>query len=134
MPFTVNYDREAGCVRTNIVGRIDKELVGAFFAEVGRVATENRCTRILSDLREARIAVSTLDIFAEVESPEHASIPRNVKRAIVISRDMRDYRFWETLCRNRGFLHVRIFTDYDEAAEWVLGDSASQEDARPADE
>ena len=134
MPFTVTYDRVDDCVRTSIVGRIDKDLVGEFFAEVGRVARENRCSRVLSDLREGRIAASTLDIFSEVESPEHGSISRNVRRAIVISRDMRDYRFWETLCRNRGFRHVRIFTDHDEAAEWVLGNSAGQEVDSPADE
>jgi hypothetical protein len=121
MPFTVTYDREADCIRTRIVGRLDKELVGAFFAEVGRVASGTRCSRIISDLREAKIAASTLDIYGEVEGPEHTGIPRSHRRAIVISRDMRDYRFWETTCRNRGFLGVRIFTDYDQAAEWLLG-------------
>lgn len=121
VPIEVTYDREADCVRTKIVGRLDNTVVSAFFAEVGRVSAENRCSRILSDLREARIAASTMDIYEEVQKPEHSGIPRSHRRAIVISRDMRDYRFWETTCRNRGFLGVRIFTNYDEAADWLLG-------------
>lgn len=124
MPFTVTYDPETDSVRTRISGSLDKALIAEFFGEVVRVATEHRCTRILSDLRQARVAASAPDIYSEVDSAEHQSVPRDLRRAIVISRDMRDYRFWETVCRHRGHPGVKLFTDYDEAARWVLESGA----------
>lgn len=91
----------------------------AFFAEVGRVAAENKCTRVLSDLRKAHIAASTTDIYQTASALGNKKISPGFKRAIVVSRDEDDYAFWETVCFNQGFQNVRIFQDYGEAEQWV---------------
>lgn len=121
MSFRVTYDAQADCVVTRVEGELDKEVVQAFFAEMGRVATENRCARVLSDLREAKIVASTTDIYRMAQSLEDKKIGRSFRRAIVVSRDEEDYAFWETVCFNQGFQSVRLFHDYEDANRWVTG-------------
>jgi hypothetical protein len=120
MPFQVVYDAELDCVVTNITGDINKELVASFFMEVGRVATENNCKRVLSDLRAGKITAPTIDIYEMAGSLDEKKIKRSFRRAIVISEDHQDYDFWETVCYNQGQPVVKIFTDYEQAKNWVL--------------
>jgi hypothetical protein len=119
MSFRVSYDETRDCVVTSIAGPLTKEVVMAFFAEVGRVASEKKCMRVLSDLREAHIAASTTDIYQTAGTLGNNKISPAFKRAIVVSRDEDDYAFWETVCFNQGFQNVRIFQDYGEAEQWI---------------
>lgn len=118
--FRVVYDEDSDCILTTVSGDMDMDVVQAFFAEVGRVAAENRCTRVLSDLREAKIVAATADIYLMAKALGEKKISPSFKRAIVISRDEEDYAFWETVCFNQGFQNVRVFREYDEAKQWVL--------------
>jgi hypothetical protein len=45
-------------------------------------------------------------------------IPQSWKRAILVSKDMEDYAFFETTSVNRGH-RVKIFQDPDEAIDWL---------------
>lgn len=120
MPFNVTYDSEIDCVVTTITGDMDKDLVSAFFNEIGKVAAENKCNRVLSDLREAKIAATTTDIYDMAKSLEEMRILKSFRRAIVISRDHRDYSFWKTVCYNQGHQIVQTFQDYEQAKAWIL--------------
>lgn len=121
MTFRVMYDVDTDCVVTSVAGELNKEVVLEFFTEVGRVAAEHRCKRVLSDLRKAKIVASTADIYLMAKMLGEKKIDKSFKRAIVISRDEEDYTFWETVCFNQGFQSVRVFRDHDEAKRWVLG-------------
>lgn len=119
MSFRVEYDGAIDCVVTTISGPLNKEVVLEFFSEVGRVAKQNKCTRVLSDLRKAKIAASTTDIYQTADALGNKQISTDFKRAIVVSQDEEDYAFWETVCFNQGFQNVRVFRVYDEARQWI---------------
>ena len=120
MPFQVTYDSEIDCVVTAITGNMDKNLIADFFSEVGRVALENNCMRILSDLRAGKITAPATDIYEMAGSLEKKKILKSFRRAIVISQDHEDFAFWETVCYNQGHQIVKIFEDYEQAKSWVL--------------
>lgn len=107
------------CVVTKVAGELTRPVLAAFFAEMGRVAAKHRCTRVLSDLREARIAADPAEIYFAVAELQTNKILRTFRRAIVISNDHDDYRFWETVCKNQGFYFVRIFDDVNKAEDWI---------------
>ena len=67
MTIRVVYDRETDCILTSVAGPLDKDVVPAFFSEVGRVALESQCMRVLGDLREAQILASTSDICRDYD-------------------------------------------------------------------
>ena len=117
--FKVKYDGSIDCIRTHLEGELNRTIVGAFFSEVARVARANQCNRILSDLRNAIVGASLLDIYEEAGLLQERGIRRTDRRAVVVSRDDGAYSFWETACFNQGFDNVRIFHDYDEAENWV---------------
>ena len=119
MTIRVVYDSEMDCLLTSVTGPLDKEVALALLSEVGRVAVENQCTRVLSDLREAKIVASTAEIYRIAKSLGDTQIAKEVKRAVVVSRDEEDYAFWETVCFNQGYQNVKIFRDYDEAKQWI---------------
>jgi len=119
MTIRVVYDRDTDCILTSVTGPLDKEVALALFTEIGRVAMESQCMRVLSDLREAKIDASTSDIYQMAQSLGNTQITKAFKRAIVVSRDEEDYAFWETVCFNQGFQNVKILRDYDEAQQWI---------------
>ena len=90
MPFQVSYDPKIDCVVTSITGNMDKNLISDFFMEVRRVAQENNCMRILSDLRAGKIIAPITDLYEMASSLDKMKIPKSLRRAIVISRDHGD--------------------------------------------
>lgn len=120
MPFTVTYDSNIDCVVTRISGNMDTALITDFFSEIGKVAATNNCIRVLSDLREGKIAAPMTDIYEMAKSLDKLKILKSFKRAIVISQDHKDYQFWETVCYNQGYHKVKLFTDYEQAKKWLL--------------
>jgi len=119
MPFTVEYDSDCDYMLSTITGQLDKKIIGEIFTEIGIIAAENECERILCDLRDAVLVASTHDIYNSLNVLENNQISRNLKRALVISRNSKDYGFWETVCVNRGYVRIKIYHDYDEAALWL---------------
>jgi hypothetical protein len=120
VPFEVSHDGAAGCIVASLSGDLDTHTVGAFFAEVLRVAGETGCHRVVSDLRDATINASAADMYWMADALSKKNIQILHRRAIVVSRDQDDYAFWETLCANQGQGNIRIFEDYDEARRWAL--------------
>lgn len=119
MTIRVVYDSEMDCLLTSVTGPLDKEVALALLSEVGRVAVENQCMRVLSDLRDAKVVASTAEIYRMAKLLGGTQITKAVKRAVVVSRDEEDYAFWETVCFNQGYQNVKIFRDYDEARQWI---------------
>jgi hypothetical protein len=119
MPFHIKYDADFDCVVTKITGNIDKNLISKFFTEVGKVAADHNCSRILSDLREAKVNAPVSHMYEMAKTIEKLNIKKSFRRAVVISTDHKDYEFWETVCYNQGYQFVKIFQDYEQARDWV---------------
>ena len=64
------YDADDALVRTIIRGRLNSAVADLFFREMGRVAFENKCLRVLSDLREAKLDGSSFDMYFEAKTSQ----------------------------------------------------------------
>lgn len=125
MSNSVTYNQEDGFIRIEIQGKMDKALVKKLASLTARIAREHDCYLILSDAREATSALSTLDIYdlpriiVQILTETGLEVHK-FKRVLVVSNDVDDFTFFETVSRNRG-QNVTLFRNIDEARSWLLG-------------
>jgi hypothetical protein len=80
--------------------------------------------RFLSDLTALDEGPSPGDLFAMIRLLENRGLPRTLREALVVtpdSPDPGDARFYEDVCRNRGW-DIRIFPDRTSALAWLERD------------
>jgi hypothetical protein len=125
MSYAVQYDAEAGLITIEITGRINIPLVRKLGPEVVRIAQEHHCFLVLNDAREATPSFITMELYdlpkiIQEIAAESATQVYRFKRALVVSKDIDDFTFFETVSRNRG-QNVMLFRDVDAARKWLLG-------------
>ncbi len=131
MAYTVVYDPDEDCVDASIEGAVDLALAQRYAQEIITQLRAHNCPRLLNDMRQASLKLSTIDLYdlpAWIEERlEEAGVSRACKRALLVSRDFRDYEFYETVSRNHGHLLkvfadakiAGIFHDTTKAHEWL---------------
>jgi hypothetical protein len=125
MSNSVTYSQEDGLIRIELQGKVDKALLKELASLTARIAREHDCYLVLNDAREATSGLSTLDIFdlpriiVQILTETGIEVHK-FKRALVISNDVDDFTFFETVSRNRGQT-VTLFRNFDEAKLWLLG-------------
>ena len=131
MSYNVYYDSERDCVFASMEGDIDINEVKEFAQEVVKQTTAHDCRRLLNDLRKANFKLSTIEIYDLPTYISDAGLNRLCKRALIVSQNFEDYKFFENVSSNHGHL-LKIFTDSDEfsifrkvekAEEWLGLDS-----------
>jgi hypothetical protein len=118
MTISVHYDPKKDLGIGNMTEKIDTKVLDAFAVEVLNLISKHDCKRFLNDLRNAKLDLSTIDLYRLPEMLNSVGIPRTLKRAIIVSTDLKDYAFFETTSVNRGH-RVKIFMDPDEAIDWL---------------
>jgi len=122
MPYKLAYAAEHNCIMGQITGQLDEQMIREYIAEMALLLKKHQCTRILSDLRAINDLIFTLTTFQVYMMPNYVSqagYPLGTKRAIVVSGvETENLAFFETVSRNQGQL-VAVFTDFDEALEWL---------------
>ena len=86
--------------------------------QVLKLASENKCSRVLCDYTETRFVESILGIYENALRKRAIGFPMTIRVATVYAIDEREHLFWETVCRNRGF-DFRVFKNREEASEWL---------------
>ena len=131
MAYKVVYNPDEDCVHASIEGDVDLAMVKQYAGEIKEQLREHNCPRLLNDMRKASIKLSTMDIYdlpAWIEEAlEEAGVGRCARRALLVSRDFKDYEFYETVSRNHGHLlavfadpaKAHIFRDISKACEWL---------------
>ena len=121
MPHTIIYNPELKIIETTYHGTVTHDEIVAFGSEITRVALAHDGFLTLGDYREARIQLSTLEIYrlpqtlaAVGESP-----PSKYNRALVIASNKSDFQFFETVTLNQG-QYAKVFDDIDTARNWLL--------------
>lgn len=126
MACKVIYDADEDCVHATIQGEVDLALVHRYSREIIEQLSAHNCLRVLNDMRRASPKLSTVDIYELPawieEEAEEAGIHRSCKRALLVSRDFKDYEFFETVSRNHGHL-LEVFTDSNTTG--IFRDTAS---------
>jgi hypothetical protein len=87
---------------------------------ISRINREMGIDRVLVDATAAVKAPSELPLYEHGRSLAENGIPRSIRYAILVSRDVEeDVRFLETTSRNRG-VDMRVFKSRDEALSWLM--------------
>ena len=119
MPYEVNYIEGQGYILVSVKGAFALPVLKDLAEDVAKVCQKHKCSRILNDMREARLEKGAFDTVQMPQSAQKAGIERTVKRALLVPESSTEFHFLETVFINRGHV-VRIFTDPDEAKEWLL--------------
>ncbi len=88
---------------------------------ISNAINENNIKYILTDFREINFNVSESDALNLVKFYEQ-KLPGfdDLTASLVISKgNLEIVKFWESVCHQRGY-RFKIFTDYDEAEQWLI--------------
>lgn len=121
MNFDLSYDSERDVIVGHVTGRVDAALVAEMSAQLAALMKRTGCHRLLNDLRDADLTPSTFDIYSLPRIVDQKGVSRVCRRALVISKGLRDFDFLETVSANLG-QQVRIFTDLEDATAWLLSE------------
>ncbi len=127
MSHILRSDVERAIVTIEFHGALSAEAISDGFAAGLALAHQNAWTRVLSDCLGASLELSTLEIYAlpdtlaERYAKQELSVHK-CRHAIVCTSNIDDFRFMETMLRNRSHT-AAIFTDIDEANDWLMADS-----------
>ena len=124
MLHTITYNSDSGIVEIKFQENVTWKEVKEILWQSAQIAKEQNCFLFLSDLREATMKLSTLELyelpkilsetFTSSEIPTH-----KLKRAFVVAKDLEAYSFFENVNVNRGYRH-KMFQDISEAKKWLL--------------
>ena len=125
MSHTLTYNPDAHWIETKIQGDLTLKEVKEIFAESTSMVETKNCSLFLSDYREAVLKLSTINLYElpgllanGFASSEHKA--SQLKRALVVARDLEDYQFFENVTVNAG-QNTKTFYDIDEAKKWLSG-------------
>lgn len=121
---SVDYDAGKRLIVIGIRERIDLPLIKKIASEVAHFSKEHNCFLVLNDAREATIGLSTVEIYnlpkmiVDILSETGIEVLK-FRRALVFSKDVDDFTFFETVSKNRN-QNVTLFRSVDEAVSWLL--------------
>jgi len=119
----MSFQADKGIVHISICGPIDNSSAHSIRSEAVNLAVQNSCKHFLYDLREARLGMTTIELYLLPRAFEEA---RGHKVAVLIRQDdeAEGWRFLETVERNLG-IDMRIFIAESEAMDWLTAGSRS---------
>ncbi len=118
MPLDIHYEQEHDCIVVKMTGGLTADLLTEYGKEISLVASKHNCKRLLNDFREVKLNLSAMEIFDAPKILEATGIDSTWKRATVVSGNLEDFHFFETVSINRGY-NVKIFIDMKEAIDWL---------------
>lgn len=122
MKYEIIYSEEKKLVMGKVDGYFDLSLVSEMAGKMAKLNQEKDCGKILTDLRDAEITNSTMEICRMPKAMSDAGLPRMCMIALLIREVKPDYRFLETVSMNHG-QQVELFNDMGAAMAWLNGDT-----------
>jgi len=119
MEYKVSIQEGGGIVSGKIEGDLTKELAAEYFTQVGELAAKKGVTRVLTDVRSARLLASEDDMETLSSELSSLGLPPAFKRAIVLSEDVKGYKTWENYCFSNGHQRLKLFFDQEKAVDWL---------------
>ena len=122
MPYSVLFNTELGIVEAVFSGIVTAEEVRAETAECLVLSRENKTSMFLTDLREADLRLTTVDIVTLPDLYSSIGSRRPVRMAVMPpphEKGRKDVAFYETVCINQGWT-AKVFSERREAIDWLL--------------
>ena len=124
MAHTMTYNADLQIIELTVQGNVAWAEALEMMYESAQLIQKSNCFRVLSNYSEATVQFSTVEIYRlpQILSDTLASSGisvHQVKRALVVARDLQDFQFFDTVSNNR-VQKTRIFRDRTEAKNWLL--------------
>ncbi len=123
-----SFRTEKGILFVTITGKLSLDHALEARAETAEIVKGQAVRRVLGDIRNADVDVSTNDIF-QCTAALADLFPSDTKHAVVFSSETcsrEDAAFAENVAMNRGVL-LKMFSQLDEARDWLLEDGSSRQ-------
>lgn len=120
MSYELQVKKEDHFLNVHVKGERDSESIKKVTKDILTKCNDNKCFSVFIDVRDFKNRIGTMEIFmlASTELPEIIK-GKMEKVAIVDQKGFEEkMEFFENVARNRGH-NVRIFTEYDEAVNWI---------------
>jgi uncharacterized protein (UPF0264 family) len=121
MSYTIQYDMKNKYVNVSIEGEFNLEQAREFAEKIVQEIKRHDCNKILNDVRNIDLRLSTLDIYSLPKIAIEAGLDRFCRRALIASSEFNDIAFFETVSQNQAH-NVKIFRSREDALEWLLSD------------
>ena len=121
MSFKMRILPEAPILEISHAGTVNREAVQAAGVEAVKLIAAKKLSRLLLDLSQAIVSMSTTDAF-EHHSTILEQLPRGMRVAVVCSPENwapDEVRFTENVVQNRG-LAWTSFQNRDDAIAWLV--------------
>jgi ribosomal protein L7/L12 len=123
MSHTITYNAEERIIEIKVQGDFSLSEAKEMCTEAVQVVKAQNCFLVLTDMREAIVNLSILEIYElpktlrDMFASSGLSVYK-VKQALVITKDSKEHSFFETVTLNRS-QSIRYFFDTDEARQWL---------------
>ena len=126
MSYTIRYDPEAQVIESKFQGDLRFGEIKDFICQAAQLAEQHGCSRFLTDYQEATLKISTMEIYQVPTLMRNAFASsaldiHRLKRALVVAKDLKDFRFYETIMVNAG-QSTQVFVDNASARKWLLAE------------
>ena len=120
MEYQIENLETGEIIRVEARGVLEESALNRIDAGLYEAASEHGCERVLYDLREAELDLSSAEIYFRPKSVSSLGNVHHFKIAIVYSQDEEKYQFVELTAQNKGFT-LKVFKNYDDAIPWLEG-------------
>ena len=123
MSHTVEYDPEENMVIAKVMGKVGLPDLLECIANILRVAKQENCIYILTDLHEATLEVSVSQIFSLSDTiggmaKEQGMAIHAFKRVFIAAKGQDILKLYENASVNRNH-NTKLFHDIEEAKSWL---------------
>ena len=119
MNIEVDFEEGLNIISGRISGELTREIAKNYFTEIGEIAAQNGCERVLTDVRDANIQVTENDLHTLSKELVQIGLSSSYRRAIVMRGDGDTYKELGSHCLMVGNKNLRLFVDCDVAKEWL---------------
>ncbi len=125
MTYQMTFNAELEIIEVNLSGNISVLDVREIVNEGVILSKQTNCRSILGDFRQVTLRMDLMDIhdLPKLVASLVGSGLAGFKRAVVVQHESEYYKYAENIFRNR-YHDMRIFTDMDEARNWLAPNKA----------
>ena len=123
MSYTVEYDPEENMVIAKVMGKVGLPDLLECLTNILRVAKQENCIYILTDLHEATLEVSVSQIFSLSDTiggmaKEQGMAVHAFKRVFIAAKGQDILELYENASLNRNH-NTKLFYNIEEAKSWL---------------
>jgi hypothetical protein len=123
MCFVITYHEEEAIVESTLQEGFDWQVMAEMVPAISKVILEKNCFHVLLDWRQAKINLTTLQIYdtpakLKEEFEKYGVNVFKLKRAFLVNEIDSDSYFFETMMKNNS-QNFTLFLNRDEAVKWL---------------